>query len=139
MRKKIKAILLIFLIVYGLFEIYRTIKLPSSGEYYIVNFNDTDTKLAEEDKKTLCKAVFPEWDREKIERLQIIKLAYQYSFRDDGGDCYIVYEEQQKGACIYKHNCMYLSRCEKGKQIKETVKKYYKWWNNNEKDMQESQ
>lgn len=127
MKNKIEKILKILVILFVIFTIYKEIKVPFFiGGSYIVNFDDKEKVLEQADKELIRDIIFPTQD---INSIQIKKLVYTDSFRHEG-TLYIF-----EGGRIYRHICLGTGICKEFKAIKQVVDKYYKWWENNEKDL----
>ena len=122
MKKKIKYIFFALLILYGIFIIYKEIKMPSMGQYYIVEINNTDTVLSKEDKEELIKTL------NLNEEDEIDKIAYMNPYVHDGNFYVFLHDGE-----VYEHICLGTSICEEYKTVKKIVDKYYKWWKNNGK------
>ena len=128
MKKKIKRIVIILLILYGIFIIYKKIKLPFPiGGYYIVNFDNKDKILEQSDKELIVNIIFPRLDKEQFDKMEITKLAYQDPFRHEGVS-YIFYRMDGGGEIIYEHICLGTGICEEYIAVQKLVDKYYKWW-----------
>lgn len=128
MKKRIKKIIIILLILYGIFTIYKTIKSPFPiGGEYIVSFNNTDKILDKADKELIRDTLFPIQDN--VDALNITKLAYTDPFRHEG--YFYIFES----GAVYEHICLATYLCDEFKVVKKIVDKYYKWWENNEKEL----
>ncbi len=135
MKKKLiimATILLILVIGFQIWKIYKKIELPFIGRWYIVNFDNTDIVLEKTEKEMLLHTIYPNKEQEERDEIEIIKLAYYEPFPHEG-ECYVFYKTTRYSKAIYAHECMGTGVCEEFQAIKKIVDKYYRWWKNNEK------
>lgn len=155
-NKKIKlCFITMFIILFVIFCVYQYIKLPHLGEYYISKF-DEDNVLLEEDYNKILNIL-------NLENVDIVKVAADIEFRHEGAfyiyfqsdfevisnDIINVIKEKNNINCnLYKissenntfeyaieHICLNTIDCEAYKNIERISRQYYKWWEDNEKNI----
>lgn len=134
--KKAKKIIIILLILWIAFCTYKNIKIPFFGQDYVVIFNDNKSILEDDDKEKVIKILKTHLNEKMTENIEITELAYK-KYIKEGGHYYIFYTKNNEKN-LYEHDCDDAAWCEECKTINKIVDKYYKWWQNNEKDVENS-
>ena len=148
-----KILLIVIIILYISRAIYILKQNPRLGEYYVVDFENTDDDLSQSEKELLIKVLHLDKVNFMPNSLKITKIAYEVPWLSES-TCYVFFKVDSRdnilfnsedtsikygkdGGYIYKHICFEL--CTDFDVIEQIVKNHYKWWKNNEKNIDESQ
>ena len=159
-NKKIKigliTMFIIFIILYFIFCVYKYIKLPHLGDYYISKFDENNVLLEEDYNKILNILT--------LENVEISKVAADIEFRHEGSfyiyfqsdfeiesneiinsikekngidSCHLyeISNENNKFEYALEHICGLTFDCEAYQNIERISRQYYKWWEDNEKSI----
>lgn len=155
MKKKLKKILIVFILIifilFFAFIIFREIKIPFflADEYYIINFEDINKTLTKEDENTLISFLNSDiYTVKESDNIKITKMACQSPFRHESS-CYIFLKSSINSKLpftlinitenykeyVSEHICMNTNTCKEFNLVKKIVANNYKWWENNEKNI----
>lgn len=125
--------------------------MPSLGEYYIVDFEKTSDRLAENEKRVLIKLLgLNEESFEEGDFIEFTKLAYEVAYKSES-TCYIFFKTNKGGELtsiltggnatikrsreneyVYEYICFHTAGTD-FMMIEIIVNNHYKWWEDNEK------
>lgn len=146
-------LLIVIILLYISYTIYILKQNPILGEYYVVDFENTNDNLSQSEEDLLIKLLHLDKVNFTPNSLEITKIAYEVPCLSES-TCYVFFKVDSKenilfngedtsieygkdGGYIYKHICFNL--CTDFDVIEQIVKNHYKWWENNEKNIDESQ
>ena len=122
-EKMVTVVIMVIVIGYMSFVIYRFNKNPRVGEYYIINFENTQNELTETEQNVLLQILGTSG--------KITKIAYQFGWSSGESVCYIFLEQNKIYKCTGGSGTEFLA-------FEQIVRNHYKWWKSDEKNIDEN-